>query len=117
MMRAAEVVEGNFRRFATHCRCNVLQNAFDERSEEHTSELQSRSDLVCRLLLEKKKNNVAGGNTDENKPLAPSGQMQDIGLQRHERVASPRALVAANLKTAETAGTNLIQHIKKMKCS
>src|SRR5260221_7374615 len=28
------------------------------RSEEHTSELQSHSDLVCRLLLEKKKNNV-----------------------------------------------------------
>src|SRR5256712_8653850 len=27
------------------------------RSEEHTSELQSRSDLVCRLLLEKKTNN------------------------------------------------------------
>src|SRR2546428_8578716 len=27
------------------------------RSEEHTSELQSRSDLVCRLLLEKKKSN------------------------------------------------------------
>src|SRR2546421_59633 len=30
------------------------------RSEEHTSELQSRSDLVCRLLLEKK-NRTAGG--------------------------------------------------------
>src|SRR5690349_22749788 len=28
------------------------------RSEEHTSELQSRRDLVCRLLLEKKKNNL-----------------------------------------------------------
>src|SRR5438132_12154441 len=28
------------------------------RSEEHTSELQSYSDLVCRLLLEKKKNNT-----------------------------------------------------------
>src|SRR5947207_12714159 len=28
-----------------------------ERSEEHTSELQSHSDLVCRLLLEKKKQN------------------------------------------------------------
>src|SRR2546421_2374076 len=28
-----------------------------DRSEEHTSELQSRSDLVCRLLLEKKKKN------------------------------------------------------------
>src|SRR5437588_3670351 len=29
--------------------------AASERSEEHTSELQSHSDLVCRLLLEKKK--------------------------------------------------------------
>src|SRR2546427_869285 len=31
----------------------------DLRSEEHTSELQSQSNLVCRLLLEKKKNTVA----------------------------------------------------------
>src|SRR5438874_8774272 len=31
------------------------------RSEEHTSELQSRRDLVCRLLLEKKKPNVGSG--------------------------------------------------------
>src|SRR2546421_9560246 len=31
--------------------CDVIE----ARSEEHTSELQSRSDLVCRLLLEKKK--------------------------------------------------------------
>src|SRR3712207_7869991 len=30
-----------------------------DRSEEHTSELQSRQYLVCRLLLEKKKNNTA----------------------------------------------------------
>src|SRR5256886_7170245 len=30
----------------------------DNRSEEHTSELQSQSNLVCRLLLEKKKNNT-----------------------------------------------------------
>src|SRR2546430_6742420 len=29
--------------------------AFQQRSEEHTSELQSQSNLVCRLLLEKKK--------------------------------------------------------------
>src|SRR2546428_3361831 len=32
-----------------------LRNIGVNRSEEHTSELQSRSDLVCRLLLEKKK--------------------------------------------------------------
>src|SRR5438874_6192005 len=38
------------------------------RSEEHTSELQSRRDLVCRLLLEKKNkrnNNAYGGNVSE----------------------------------------------------
>src|SRR2546430_6740537 len=33
----------------------VIEEAAVERSEEHTSELQSQSNLVCRLLLEKKK--------------------------------------------------------------
>src|SRR5947207_8444826 len=33
-------------------------NASAGRSEEHTSELQSHSDLVCRLLLEKKKKHI-----------------------------------------------------------
>src|SRR2546430_8369685 len=45
----------------------------DARSEEHTSELQSQSNLVCRLLLEKKKkkqqtpvdNNIESQNTDK----------------------------------------------------
>src|SRR5216683_6110014 len=37
------------------------------RSEEHTSELQSRSDLVCRLLLEKKKKHKKTYLTLENK--------------------------------------------------
>src|SRR3989441_8903616 len=35
-----------------------LTNYLDSRSEEHTSELQSLAYLVCRLLLEKKKNNI-----------------------------------------------------------
>src|SRR2546430_10182594 len=35
-----------------------LENAGFRRSEEHTSELQSQSNLVCRLLLEKKKHTV-----------------------------------------------------------
>src|SRR5438132_8649163 len=42
------------------------------RSEEHTSELQSHSDLVCRLLLEKKKN-------------TPSKQLEK---QKHPQVTS-----------------------------
>src|SRR5437868_8057775 len=40
------------------------------RSEEHTSELQSRFDLVCRLLLEKKKTaEVQDYNVPYNRPL------------------------------------------------
>src|SRR5206468_13131763 len=34
---------------------SIVNDKQNHRSEEHTSELQSRSDLVCRLLLEKKK--------------------------------------------------------------
>src|SRR5438034_8815393 len=34
---------------------SAVRNYRHDRSEEHTSELQSHSDLVCRLLLEKKK--------------------------------------------------------------
>src|SRR5438132_3808876 len=37
------------------------------RSEEHTSELQSHSDLVCRLLLEKKKKKTKNANTQTTK--------------------------------------------------
>src|SRR6266478_2417786 len=37
------------------------------RSEEHTSELQSQSNLVCRLLLEKKKKNIITLNIDKKK--------------------------------------------------
>src|SRR2546430_5481906 len=40
----------------TWFRANQISiSARDSRSEEHTSELQSQSNLVCRLLLEKKK--------------------------------------------------------------
>src|SRR5688572_32377329 len=36
----------------------AFRTAKSERSEEHTSELQSQSNLVCRLLLEKKKKKI-----------------------------------------------------------
>src|SRR2546430_10854188 len=44
----------------------VREDAADrvhDRSEEHTSELQSQSNLVCRLLLEKKKNQLHDSST------------------------------------------------------
>src|SRR2546422_6693762 len=43
------------------------------RSEEHTSELQSRLHLVCRLLLEKKKKSV-------HEPVAITGDAQDASF-------------------------------------
>src|SRR5947207_8536303 len=52
----------------------------DERSEEHTSELQSHSDLVCRLLLEKKKprrHRRAGQGAPGQRPdQGPGGRLQ-----------------------------------------
>src|SRR2546429_6411419 len=45
------------------------------RSEEHTSELQSRLHLVCRLLLEKKKENIDRGALKNNQVLTHSHQV------------------------------------------
>src|SRR2546430_6778402 len=41
--------------------------ATERRSEEHTSELQSQSNLVCRLLLEKKKKKRINQNSDNGR--------------------------------------------------
>src|SRR2546427_5708404 len=43
-----------------------LQFQIGTRSEEHTSELQSQSNLVCRLLLEKKKKNTLHKHQDQH---------------------------------------------------
>src|SRR2546429_7241229 len=42
------------------------------RSEEHTSELQSRLHLVCRLLLEKKKKTTTAGSRPQELPRYPT---------------------------------------------
>src|SRR5439155_11231189 len=48
---------GDVRRPGRNGQGDRVDGVFDARSEEHTSELQSRGHLVCRLLLEKKKYN------------------------------------------------------------
>src|SRR5437868_12353012 len=45
---------------------DARQKLLADRSEEHTSELQSRFDLVCRLLLEKKKKQESRQQTCED---------------------------------------------------
>src|SRR2546425_9605068 len=49
-----------------------LRSLEEDRSEEHTSELQSLAYLVCRLLLEKKKKNVSK-RTDSNVTILDDG--------------------------------------------
>src|SRR5256885_3381710 len=74
---------GNGRGASTHWgfpdRPYVSEGTVVPRSEEHTSELQSPCNLVCRLLLEKKKKNVtvyvrattvASAHTVNNDPLS-----------------------------------------------
>src|SRR2546430_8365810 len=57
--RASTRVESDVLRalWGSLTRSHVLRG-LNLRSEEHTSELQSQSNLVCRLLLEKKKKNI-----------------------------------------------------------
>src|SRR5260221_3744267 len=62
-------------------------SALDERSEEHTSELQSHSDLVCRLLLEKK-NKKPAAETDRGVDMRLSEQT--IGLAGGAHTVHPK---------------------------
>src|SRR5947207_5309084 len=71
--------------FRSHCeRCRLAGRKHQSeprrnfpRSEEHTSELQSHSDLVCRLLLEKKKQAPLHGR--------PGGQPPEHDAVQHAR--------------------------------
>mgnify|MGYP000704490246 CR=1 FL=1 len=49
----------------------INSSTYTFRSEEHTSELQSRLHLVCRLLLEKKKKNVCLNRYNKNTTRKP----------------------------------------------
>src|SRR2546430_3766182 len=50
------------------CSIRLASNNYATRSEEHTSELQSQSNLVCRLLLEKKKTCVCAASPTRPSP-------------------------------------------------
>src|SRR3989440_3430212 len=77
--------------------CSSPENGSSKaRSEEHTSELQSRSDLVCRLLLEKKKKKQGHQKGAEDHTHQPEGPYQGIHSIQPDRaeadseIAHPR---------------------------
>src|SRR2546430_9899057 len=64
---------------ARRCRAREITVDDEHRSEEHTSELQSQSNLVCRLLLEKKKNKsvcaVSSTANSQRAPVSPGSML------------------------------------------
>src|SRR2546421_7638186 len=65
------------------------------RSEEHTSELQSRSDLVCRLLLEKKKIRERRSDVVSSLSGTRSSRMDPRGTARLLSLEGVRTLLHA----------------------
>src|SRR2546422_1384776 len=75
-LRRDDVLE----RAALDPREHLLVDLLGERSEEHTSELQSRLHLVCRLLLEKKKNKKERA-TREYARWSPRREREELPLR------------------------------------
>src|SRR2546430_11489088 len=80
---ASSLCSDSTRRRVSSCCCTST------RSEEHTSELQSQSNLVCRLLLEKKKQNlylIPRVNIDDQSTTATcmTVTVSDTSLPQHQ---------------------------------
>src|SRR5947209_11255162 len=77
----------------------VAATARRPRSEEHTSELQSRQYLVCRLLLEKKKKNVPSAHCTEinrsSQPPAWSSPTFDAAAAPHSATRTENHILSA----------------------
>src|SRR5690606_35252717 len=68
---------------------------FDKRSEEHTSELQSRENLVCRLLLEKKKK-----------------KMKPLKINRNHRHTSSSTALSLSRTTVQVKMRSLVSLVR-----
>src|SRR3989449_1564761 len=61
----------------------LAQSLLEARSEEHTSELQSRLHLVCRLLLEKKEHEPGLESRHTLDPRGLSGTREEVARRQH----------------------------------
>src|SRR5947207_4452850 len=78
------------RRWSDDARC------LRRRSEEHTSELQSHSDLVCRLLLEKKTNDMIKSNDGMSQSVQPCNtQPARINIHVHSNLLSSYTAISS----------------------
>src|SRR2546429_1207476 len=79
---------------------------FEFRSEEHTSELQSRLHLLCRLLLDKKNQHTIAAATPAPDPhrssIMPTGLNNTLQLLSAFGTASPSAQKPLSLPKTET---------------
>src|SRR3712207_8209436 len=80
----------------------------DVRSEEHTSELQSRQYLVCRLLLEKKKTLLYEANS-RSYPNSPLFCAAGYGLIRHHPAQTQCALAMSLQSVAARTLRNILR--------
>src|SRR2546430_5395081 len=80
-----------------------------DRSEEHTSELQSQSNLVCRLLLEKKNNRVNGPmRVLEHPPMASAARAAPAPIVlRLSDVPDRRKILSGRARQAVAVGHSL----------
>src|SRR5256884_5477319 len=86
-------VQGDLKQKAHEVGCDMVlpRSAFSQRSEEHTSELQSRLHLVCRLLLEKKK------KRDDSLPAVISATMTVMFVSTSRRCVGYAQVVRADV--------------------
>src|SRR5438105_9664787 len=85
---------------------------FRVRSEEHTSELQSRVDLVCRLLRENKKDQVYAQNEmlayqQKESSARVASIMENTNLSKQQQVSE---IMLQMLTQAQTAGKYFTRH-------
>src|SRR5438105_5948907 len=91
----------------------MLPKDGDPRSEEHTSELQSRVDLVCRLLLEKKKKKKRNNRTTKNR----TKKIIQKVVKKHNSIdqAQQRRDIMTKTKTVEMTtaeACSVLRHIE-----
>src|SRR5690606_40776000 len=80
------------------------------RSEEHTSELQSRENLVCRLLLEKKKTQTA--RRDEQRAQA-HGRRQRVRREQQRAPERPRQSAELTIQSPRLACSDQLLSVRQ----